>query len=100
MQQLGDDKGISLLKTNVVNGNYVGMAEGRGSTGFLLKATEMVLLPGGSRLDQFKSNVARQTLVTRAKNLSHATSTDLFQNPVMTDDLANHNLQRRFPHAC
>jgi hypothetical protein len=24
----------------------------------------------------------------------------LFQNPVMTDDLANHDLQRRYPQAC
>ncbi len=76
------------------------MAEGRGSAGFLLKASEMVLLPCGTRLDQFKSNVAGETLVTRAKNLSHAAGTNLFQHPVMTDDLANHDLQRRYPQAC
>jgi len=91
---------MSLLKTYIVNGDYVWMAKGSGGTSFLLKTPKMVLVICRSRLNEFESNITRKSLVTGAKNLAHATGANFFQNPVMTDDLANHNLQTHLPEAC
>src|SRR5580698_4242816 len=54
----------------------------------------MVRVVAGGRADQFQSNIAAEPLVPRAKNFSHAARANLFEDPVVPYELADHRNAR------
>ena len=90
LQQLGDNVRSAAFEADVVDSQNVGMVQGGGSAGFLLESAQMVRIVAGCRPDQLQGNIAAQPLIARAKNFSHPSCADFFEDPVMPDQLANH----------
>ena len=56
----------------------------------MFEAAQVVGVVAGGRADQFEGNIAAQSFVARAKDFAHPTCTDLFEDPVMPHELADH----------
>jgi hypothetical protein len=66
------------------------MIQGGSGPGFLFEAPQMIRIVARSRPNQLQSDIAPQPFVARAKNLAHPSRTNLFEDPVVTEELASH----------
>jgi len=98
LQQFTNDVRRSVVKTDVIDGDDVGMIESCRGAGLQLETAEMIGIAAGTRPDEFQSNVASQPLVPCPENLSHGSGPDFLEDPVVTYDPAIH-LQNA-PLAC
>jgi hypothetical protein len=72
IQQLEDDVRDSVLRADVVDGEDVGMVEGRDGPGFLLESAEAVGVALARRGHDLESDIPSETGITRAVDLAHA----------------------------
>src|SRR5215469_15891656 len=67
------------------------MVQSRGGTGFLFKPTQVVGIIAGGRPDQLEGNVATEPFVARAKDFSHPSGANFFEDPIVPDELPDHS---------
>ncbi len=90
IQVLHGDEGLAILFANVVDGADVGMVEGRGRLGLAAKALQDLAVLGDVFREEFQSDEAIEPGVFGLVNHTHAATTQLFNNAVVRDGLADH----------
>jgi len=90
LEQFRDDVRHRAFKTDVVDGENVGMVQRGGGARFLLETVPVVRIVAGSGADKLQRHVAPQPFVPRAKDFAHCSGADLFEDPIMPHELANH----------
>src|ERR1700686_5373092 len=91
LEQFGDNVGHSTLKADVVNGQDVRVVQRGGGSRLLFEAAQMIRIVAGSRPNQLQRDIASQPFVARAKDFAHPSRTDLFEDPVVPQELAGHS---------
>jgi len=74
----------TLMHSDVVNGDDIGMIESGSCPRFLLEAGQSVGIFRGRGTDQLEGDIAPQALVPGAINLTHTAAADLLQNLIVT----------------
>src|SRR5438270_3101939 len=69
----------AVINTYVVDGKNIWMAEGGGSSSFLLKAPNILIIGRRCRTNDFDGNVAFETIVADAKHLAHPITAYFFE---------------------
>src|SRR6266852_2956574 len=90
LQQFHGDEGSSLGLVNLVDGADVRMIQGRGSLGFALKTAECLRVFGYVIGQELESNKPAEFYVLSLVNHTHPSATELLNDAVVRDDLADH----------
>src|ERR1700722_10801195 len=90
LEQFGDNVGHTAFEADIVNRQDVRVVEGGGGSRLLFEAAQMIRIVAGSRPNQLQCDIASQPLVACAKDFAHASRTDLFEDPVVPQELASH----------
>ena len=91
LEQFRDNVRHSAFKANIVNGEDVGMIQGSSGSRFLFEASQMIRIVAGSRPNQLQCHIASQPFVAGAKDFAHRSRAYLFEDPVVTKELASHS---------
>ena len=89
-QALHDDEQPFLVFTDVVNGADVGMIQGGCGAGFALKTLSRLRILGQLFGKELQGHAAAKTLIFRLVNHAHSAATELLDDAVMGDCLAEH----------
>jgi hypothetical protein len=87
---LHGDEGLAVFLTNVVDGTDVGMVEGRRRFGFAAKALERLAILSNVFRKEFEGDEAIEAGVFGLIDDAHAATTQLFNNAVVGNSLADH----------
>src|SRR5437870_7133483 len=90
LQELHDDKVLSLMLSDLVDGADVRMIQGRGSARFTLEPFEGLMVTGQLLRQKLQGDLTTQGQVFGIVDHAHAAATELFENAVMGDGLASH----------
>src|SRR5215468_5581895 len=74
-QFFNDVWGLS-FEPNIIDSDNVGMIQGGGSAGFLLKSSQMIGIVARRRPNQLQRYVASKSFIARAKDFSHRPCAD------------------------
>src|SRR6266496_5634917 len=72
LEQLGDKKGSSVVLSDIMDGNNVGMIQGGDCMGFLFKPPQAVGVPSERFRKNLHGDIASQACVAGTVDLSHA----------------------------
>jgi hypothetical protein len=67
------------------------MVQGSSGSRFLFEASQMIRIVAGSGPNQLHRDIASQSFVACAKNFAHRSRAYLFEEPVVTQELASHS---------
>src|SRR5215475_577975 len=95
VQKLHGDEGTPTRFANVVNRTDIGMVQCGGSLSFAPKSCECMLVTGDTLRKEFQGNEAMQTDVFGLVHHTHTAATELLNNAVMRDGLADERLELR-----
>ncbi len=90
IEKLHGDKGCAMLVVNFVDGTDVRMIQCRGSLGFPLETVESLRVFGYLIRQELESYKAAEFEILGLVNHTHAATTELFDNSVVRDGLADH----------
>src|ERR1700722_6413894 len=93
LEQFANNVRRAVAKTDVVDGDNVGMIQGRGSAGFELKTPQMIWIVTRGWPDYLQSNIASQPLVPRPKHIPHGSRANFFEDSIMTYDRVTHQTE-------
>src|SRR6266508_6711269 len=91
-EQLHNNERPAFLFANVVNGADVRMTEGGGGTGFALETLERLAILGKTFGQKLQGHAAAEPRVFRLVHHPHTAATELLDDPVMGDSIADHEL--------
>src|SRR5262249_62397073 len=89
-EELHDDERLPLVFPNVINGADVGVVECRSSPSLTLEALQGLFVSGEFLRQELQGNLAAEPGVFGLVHDTHATATQLLQDAVVRDDLADH----------
>ena len=90
VQQFHGDEGLALLLADVVDGADIGMVQSGGRPGLALEAVQGLRVLGNIFRQELQSDKAVQPGVFGLVNHAHAAATELLDDAVMRDGLADH----------
>ena len=90
IEKLHHDKSLAVLLVDFVDGANVGMIESGSGTGFAAEAFQRLMIFGYVVGQEFQGNKAAQLGVFRLVNHAHAATTELLDDAVVRDGLADH----------
>ena len=88
LQELADDVGLTVVRTDVVDGDDVGVIERRRGLCFLREPAQAVGIDRVVGPQDLDGDSATQPLVSGAINFAHAPTAEEIANPVGTDQCA------------
>ncbi len=91
IEKFHGDEGLALVLTDVVNGTYVGMVEGRGGLGLAAKTSKGLDIAGEFGGKKLERNEAVQARIFSFVDNAHATSAEFFGDAVMRDGVGVHS---------
>src|SRR5271157_3495548 len=91
-QKLHGDKGLPVLLANVINRADVRMVQRRRGLGFALKARQRLRIAGHFLGQELERDKAMQPRVLGLVDDAHAAASKLFDDAVVRDGLADHDL--------
>src|ERR1700674_253999 len=91
-QKLHGDERMPVLLANVVNRADVGMVQGGRGLGFALKAGKRLRITGNLLGQELEGDEAMQPRVFRFVDDAHAATSELLDDAVVGDGLADHDL--------
>ena len=92
VEEFHGDESFAVLVVNLVNGADVRMVQGRGSFGFALKAAQGLRIFGNVVGQELEGDKAAQLHVFRLVDNAHAPTTELLDDPVVRNSLADHGV--------
>jgi hypothetical protein len=92
---LHHDEGVAVGFVNLVNRADVGVVESGSGAGFSLESLKGLIVPHQVGWEKLDSNIPAQAEIHGAVDHSHATAAEMFLNPVVGDDFANHKRPAR-----
>src|SRR2546428_7329780 len=90
LQELHDDKVLSLVLADLVDRANIGMIQGGSCPRFTLKSLQRLMIGRELIGQELESNVAAQAQVFGLVDHTHAAATQLLQDTVVGNGLANH----------
>jgi hypothetical protein len=90
VEELHDDVGAALFLADVVDGANVGMIQRGRRLGFALEPAQSLGIAGDIVRKELERDETMKAGVLRLVDDTHAAATQLFDNPVVGDGLANH----------
>ncbi len=90
VQKLHGDESLAVLFANVINRANVGVIQRRGSLCLTLKTGQSLGISGNFIGQELEGNKTAQPRVFRFLHHTHPTSTELLDDAVVRDGLANH----------
>ena len=91
LEQLGDDVGLIVVGADVVDGEDVGVVQGRGRAGFLLEAAQAIGIAGPERRQHLDRDIAVEPRVARPVDVAHASGAEGREDLVRTEAASGHN---------
>src|SRR5713226_5852388 len=89
-QKLHGNEVLAFVLVDFMNGADVGMVQGRGGASFALEAFQGLVISGQLFGKEFESDKAAELGVLGLVHHAHPTSTQLLQDAIMRDSLADH----------
>ena len=89
-EQLHDDERTGVLLVNLMNGADVGIVQRGCGAGFALKSLESLGVLGQFVGKEFQSDIAAEAQILGLIDNTHPAATELLNDPVMRDGLADH----------
>ena len=90
IQKLHGDEGLAVLLADIVNRTDVGVIQSGGGLGFALKTAERLGIASDFVGKEFQSDEAVQAGVLSLVNHAHAAATELFDDAIVGNGLADH----------
>src|SRR5271170_5015863 len=91
VQQFANNVRRSVVETDIIDGDDVGMIESGCGAGFQFEAAETIGIAAGTGTNEFQGNIAAQPLVTGPIDFAHRSGADFFEDPVVTYDPVFHS---------
>src|SRR5580704_6403186 len=89
-QKFRDDVRGGSVKTDIVDGEDVGMIQSGGCAGFLFEAAQVVGIFARGWADELQGDVAAQALVARSENLAHTAGANFLDDSIVPYESARH----------
>src|ERR1700689_66600 len=90
LKTLHSNEGPALVLADVIDGADIGMIEGRGRLGFATKASQGKLVAQAFAGKELQGDRAMKANIFRLVHYAHSTTTQLLDNAVVRDGLADH----------